>query len=645
MDKKITESADLLKILMENTTDYIMIADENGFPIAFNTAYAMAMKQALGIDMKPGIKPHKLLPDKEGIAFWDNLHRRVLDGEKFTEEWTQSFGENNERHIIFSFNPVIREGKVIGFCELSRDITELKNVEKSLRESERTLLESQAVAQTGSYVLDIESGYWKSSKVLDEIFGITDEYPKNVEGWVSLIQDDWKEIMVDYLSIQVVKKRQPFDKQYKIIRFNDKQERWIHGHGKLDFDASGNPVKMIGTIRDITDIKEMETKMRQTEKMEAIGQLAGGIAHDFNNQLVGIMGYAELLKEATEGNPELVRFSDKILLGARRAADLTAQLLAFSRKGKYTSVNVDLHQIIREVINILSHSLDKKIRIKPMLNAGKHTTVGDPTQLQNSVLNLALNARDSMPDGGELTFSTSNVHLDESFCSKSLFNIEPGDYIRIGVDDTGSGMEENLLKHIFEPFFTTKGPGKGTGLGLAAVYGTVKTHKGCIEVSSRINAGTSFGIYFPIRRDADKITPESMIIKGTDKPNKNPVHVLVIEDEEVVRNVISEMLTKIGCRSTIFADGNMAIKFFEKNQENIDCVILDMIMPVMSGKEVYLELKKINSRIPVIIASGYSIDSEIQELLQIGVKGFIPKPFKIGELSKKITDLIAEIKE
>lgn len=252
---------------------------------------------------------------------------------------------------------------------------------------------------------------------------------------------------------------------------------------------------IFAVVRDLTETRRMQEQLHHIEKMDAIGQLAGGIAHDFNNQLVGILGFAELLSRRLEA-PELKRFAEGIVTAARRSADLTQSLLAFSRRGKRRSEQVDVHALIGEVVMLLVHTIDKRIVVKPDFRASSPTVQGDPAQLQNALLNLALNARDAMVGGGELTLSTDDLVLDEEGCASFDQELRPGRYLFVSVSDTGMGMSEATRKRIFEPFFTTKG-GHGLGLGLPAVYGSVRSHGGAITVNSEVGQGTTFQIYLP----------------------------------------------------------------------------------------------------------------------------------------------------
>jgi signal transduction histidine kinase len=390
--------------------------------------------------------------------------------------------------------------------------------------------------------------------------------------------------------------------------------------------------------RDITERRQMERRVRQAEKMEAIGQLAGGIAHDFNNQLAGIVGYADILLEELAHRPHLLRLAEGILTSAKRASSLTSQLLAFSRQGKYLSTPVDLHPIIDEVVDMLGRSIDKRIRISTKYDAERAVTVGDPTQLQNAVLNLALNARDAMPEGGELTFATALVTLDEAECAKSPQRLVPGRYVLVRVIDTGTGMDAQTQDRLFEPFFTTKEKGKGTGLGLAAVYGTLKNHKGAIHVASEVGRGTEMRLYLPLA--APSTTVDESIPDRRSQVSV-PARVLLVEDEETVSAIVSEMLERLGCQVRIARNGPEAIKSYRQCLHEIDVVLLDLVMPEMSGKDTFVRLRAIHPSVKVIIASGHSLDGEVQSILDMGARGFLQKPFRSAELASKIAEVMA----
>ena len=395
----------------------------------------------------------------------------------------------------------------------------------------------------------------------------------------------------------------------------------------------GGKDRILALVRDIDDRKRMEEQLRQSEKLQAVGTLAGGVAHDFNNQLTGIIGWTELVQDRVGNDPDLDKATTNILTAAQRASDLTAQLLAFARKGKFESKPVDVHDLISEVTQLLTHTIDKRIAIETRLEAEEPYTIGDPSQLQNALLNLGVNARDAMPGGGRLTFSTRNIDLtgDKDCCRH--WELESGAYVEISVTDTGEGMDEETLKSIFEPFFTTKQTTKGTGLGLAAVYGTVNSHHGGIEVTSTPGTGSTFRVYLPLGR---KPTP-SLPVEESPREQASG-RILVIDDEEILIQTVSAILRKDGYDTVTCTDSSAGIEMYRESPGSIDLVLLDMIMPGMGGPEVFRALKEINPAVCVLIMSGATANHEVQDLADAGARGFLAKPFRPRDLSRRVAE-------
>ncbi len=419
-------------------------------------------------------------------------------------------------------------------------------------------------------------------------------------------------------------------------------EKWGMHNSYLFIDEKTGKEAVQVCFYDITERKKheeeklhLERRIQHSEKLRAIGHLAGGVAHDFNNQLAGIIGFADLLRFELQENARLTRYAENILTAARHSAEITNQLLAFARKGKYVTEKTDIHHIINEVISILSHSIDKRIRLLQVLTAQIPTVEGDPSQIHNALLNLAINSRDAMPDGGVITFKTDNVELDDRFC-KECEEITPGKYIEISINDTGTGMTEEVQSRLFEPFFTTKELGKGTGMGLAAVYGTVKYHKGAIKVTSIPGKGTTFKLYLPAVSGSPAQRSTGMPdINGTVKD----LSVLLVDDEMIICRLGKEILNRGGHKVTCCSNGREAVDLYAKNKNEFDLVILDMMMPEMNGKDTFYALKEIDPDIKVLFSSGFSKNGEVEELIRNGAKGFLQKPFSIEEINKAISDV------
>lgn len=387
------------------------------------------------------------------------------------------------------------------------------------------------------------------------------------------------------------------------------------------------------------ELQKANERLSQAEKMEAIGQLAGGIAHDFNNQLTIVLGYTEILKKRIKGDPQNQEYLQQIYKSGKRASDLTKQLLAFARKGVYKMQAVDINEISKEIKILLSRGINKNITINTVLAATLPYVWGGATQLQSAILNLALNARDAMENGGILTIETLNVKVDQQYCLCHSLKITPGDYVCISIHDTGSGMDEDIKKHLFEPFFTTKKEGKGTGMGLAAVYGIVKSHKGAIMVESEPQKGSTFSLLFP---QTSKIITNSDTDSLVTLPIRKSINLLVIEDEIEVAATIKEMLCDPIFTVTLAHDGRKGIDIYRNCWQKIDSVIIDMVMPGLDGFQTFIALKQINPDVKAIISSGFTLTQKIEKALKSGARSFLQKPYTKNELLSQIKFVLDE---
>ena len=415
---------------------------------------------------------------------------------------------------------------------------------------------------------------------------------------------------------------------------------------QIDVDFSLKPaydgkrvVFLIAEGRDISERKQAEAEqdrlrdeLRQAKKLEAIGRLAGGVAHDFNNLLTVIMGEAELLASHFPEESEAARSASHVAAAAQRAADLTRQLLSFARKGKYRTQPVDMHSLLRDVKQLLERSIDKRIEITLDLLAEQSTVLGDASELHSALLNLGINARDAMPDGGRLAFETRVVGLNEVDRRTSLAELKPGRYLQISVVDNGTGMNSETLERVFEPFFTTKRDHRGTGLGLAAVYGCVRSHGGSVCVASEVGRGTTFRVVLPVIAAA----PSAAWEPDDSEPVRGTGHILLVDDEMPVREYVASLLMGLGYEVTACPDGVEALAVFEREHDQIDLVILDMVMPKLSGAEVFRAMKRIQPNVRALLLSGYTKEGAADALLSEGVLEFIHKPFHVGELSRVI---------
>jgi len=379
-------------------------------------------------------------------------------------------------------------------------------------------------------------------------------------------------------------------------------------------------------------VKELQKQYQQAQKLESIGTLAGGIAHNFNNLLMGIQGNASLmLAETNSGHPHFGKLKTIQKL-VRNGSRLTRQLLGYAREGRYEIKAISLNQLVRETSDTFS-TTRKEISIHQELAGDLYAIEADQGQIEQVFLNLYVNAAEAMPQGGDLLLKTMNVTHEDM--KDKCYKPKQGNYVLFSLTDTGVGMDRKTMERIFEPFFTSRGLGKGTGLGLASVYGTVKAHGGYIDVYSEKGKGATFEIYLPaiegeITKEKNTVTE---LLKGRET-------VLLVDDEDVVADVGEQMLRKLGYEVLVARSGKEAIEYYEPKRDKIDMVILDMIMPDMNGGEVYDRIKEINPHAKILLSSGYSIDGQAADILERGCDGFIQKPFTLQALSGRIREVL-----
>jgi PAS domain S-box-containing protein len=417
--------------------------------------------------------------------------------------------------------------------------------------------------------------------------------------------------------------------------------RWLQTVKKPIVMNRTGEVRVLGVSTDITERKILQDQLLQSQKMEAIGQLAGGISHDFNNLLTGILGYTTLLKMTNERLPEVIRTAELIEGTAHRAAALTQKLLGFARKGKHHNIPVNLHSTIDETLAILQRTIERNISIRLNCSATNSFVMGDPVQLQQVILNLAINARDSMSreaggtEGGILSITTTVLEL----ATEDLLpepGLKPGTYLEVAVRDTGCGIPAPIRQKIFEPFFTTKEPDRGTGMGLAMVYGIVRNHGGVVSVYSVEGQGSTFRILLPTTEPIPALLPTPL---PTRPPSGNG-NVLVVDDHPVVRQVTAKMLAALGYKVTTAHDGVEALEYYTAHADDIDLVILDMVMPRMGARECFRQLKTINSNVRAILSTGYVKNNAVHEIMVDGMAAFIQKPYELSQIGTLVEKVL-----
>lgn len=629
-ERAIRESRSNLQILFDSIDDPLIIYKISGEIVFFNPA-AIRKLGYTGEELL-SMKAVQIYGDtaredadnviKEIFAGKRNSHTIPLcakNGARIPVYTKTTFGRWSGQEVIFSF---------------SRDISEIRKAEQSIKDNEenlRLILQSigdgvVAVTPAGSVIRMNKAAEKICGWRMEDTMGIHIAQILNLSKENIRVDNPVKEIFTMNTA-----RKEGSSSEYMIEDKNGVKHK-VDLSGSPIMNSKGELVGAVLVFRDVTRQTMLEEHMRQSQKMDSIGQLAGGIAHDFNNMLLAILGSAEILSLKLAGKDDLKIYADLIMEAGDNATKLTRKLLDFSRKGKSVVESVDVHNSINSVMSILSRSIDKRINLEACLNAEQTSIKGDPSQIQNIWMNLAINARDAMPEGGTIKFTSQNVNVDKTFIEASHFGLEEGLYISVEVADSGKGMSKDVCERIFEPFFTTKKSGEGTGMGLSIVYGTVKEHNGIIKVYSEPGHGSTFKIYLPVSMENMQHTSKIQQHYSDSHIKRLKGPILIADDEKLVRNISEFMLKKSGAEVMTACDGEEAIKMYKENKDKVDLVILDMVMPNKNGKDTFYELKKINPDLKVIICSGFSMNVEVSELLADGAACFVQKPFTKDDL-------------
>jgi len=634
MERDILESRNLMNALLEGTTDAIFVKDPQGRYLLFNTAAAEVVgktaSEVIGHD-----DTHLFSPEEAGAIMAGD--RRVMDaGRVMTYEDYLTAADGTYRTFLATKGPIYDEsGKVTGLFGISRDITEHKRAVEELAEITQRLRLATAAGHLGIWDWDITTDQLIWNERMFELYGVSrSTFRMSREAWEKCMHPDDLAMALEETRAALIGEKE-YDFEFRIVH-PDGTVKHLKTNALVIRDDDGKAVRMIGMNQDITERKHLEEQLRQSQKMEAIGQLAGGIAHDFNNILTAIYGYCSVLQMKV-GKDEPIRPQiDHIYEAAERAANLTRSLLAFSRKQLMAPKPVNLNDIIMNIGKLLTRIIGEDIHFKTVLTGKPLRILADSGQIEQVLMNLAANARDAMPDGGLLTIETEVRELDANFAHAHGYGA-PGKYAVISVSDTGQGMDTDTAKRIFEPFFTTKEVGKGTGLGLAIVYGVVKQHNGFINVYSEPGSGTTFRIYLP--QVSEEIS-DAVVENVLDFPAMGSETILVAEDDSSILELAESVLGEFGYKVIPACDGLDAVDKFKANLEKVDIIIMDMVMPKMSGREAYEEIRKHRPEVKVLFISGYSphllhnrgfIDSSEDVLI---------KPFHPLDLIRKVRAML-----
>ena len=528
------------------------------------------------------------------------------------------------------------EGNPMRMTGTVQDITEYQLAEEALHESEKRY---KLVSRATSDVLwdwDLTTNTLWRSEGLKTVFGFTtDEVEPVIDWWAKHLHPEDRDRVVNGLHRAIDSGQETWTDEYRLLR-KDGKYAIVQDRGYILRGTAGKATRVVGGMTDLTERKKLEAQYLRAQRMEGIGTLAGGIAHDLNNVLSPIIMGIDLLKLDAKGDDQRLQMLDTMRASARRGADLVRQVLTFARGLEGQRVAVDLHHLVDDLEGIITETFPRKIDIVTEIPSNLWHIVGDPTQLHQVLLNLAVNARDAMPEGGTLTFAADNFEIDAQYVGTGQ-EVRPGPYVVIAVTDTGVGMPPEIRDRIFEPFFTTKEVGKGTGLGLATVHTIVKSHGGFMNVDSELGHGTTFKAFLPadptLTRSAAEDAPSDM-------PRGRGEWVLVVDDEASIRSITQQTLEAFGYRVLTADDGAEAVAVFAQHKEEIVLVLLDMAMPVMDGPTAIHALLRIQPDVRIIAVSGLASNISVAKAAVAGVKDFLPKPYTAEAVLKLIREVL-----
>ncbi len=636
-EKALRESEERYRLLAENVTDVIWIRDLNLkikylSPSAKNMT-GFSVEELMEDDFRSFFTPTSVKLAKEVLAEEiaaeerggkNPLRTRTLELKGHRKDGSKVWTEEK-----VSFLRTL-EGKPIGILGVSRDVTERKEAALALQQSEeryRSLVEN---TMDGYFICDVPSGRLLFfNQRCSDLYGYTMQEGLRLALWDVVCPEEHVRMKK---RIQAHLGRKDLGNERQIYNSLRKDGSTFRSEISTSLVTYRGKPAIQGVVRDVSEQERLQQQLQRAQRMEAIGTLAGGIAHDFNNLLMAIEGNISLLlidKHINEAQRERIAKIERYILDARK---VTEQLLGFAMGGKYEIRPLDLNETIDKTCEMFGRT-KKEIKIQTKYQEGIWAVEADRGQIEQVLLNLYVNAWQAMPGGGNLYLQTENISLSREDATR--FGIKQGSYVKISIADTGIGMDKDTQARIFDPFFTTKEIGRGTGLGLASAYGIIKNHGGIINVYSEIGQGTALHIYLP--------ASEVPVLKEGDTRqdiSRGVGTILVVDDEEMILDVAEGILKSLGYTVLLASGGREAIEIYQQKGAGIELVVLDIIMPGMSGGETYDRLKEIDPEVKALLSSGYSMDGKAKEILNRGCNGFIQKPFNVRDLSIKLKEII-----
>ncbi|MCC6698307.1 MAG: PAS domain S-box protein [Candidatus Hydrogenedentes bacterium] len=635
--KRAEESLHVRSAAIDAAVNAVVITDTTGRIEWANSAFSTLTGYSL--DEVIGRNPNKLIKsDAHDDAYYENMWTTILDGRVWRGEVINRKKDGTLYTEEMSITPVRDDaGAIVRFVAIKQDITERKRAEETLREAEERLRRAVSAGSVGLWDWNLRTHAMHYSAECKRQLGYAEEEIGDAfSEWVDRLHPDDRESALHNVNRSLANPQIPYGQEFR-LQHKDGSYRWILVQGTLMLDEEGKPARMLGTNIDITERKRLEEQFLQAQKMEGIGRLAGGVAHDFNNLLSVINGYADFALESIPKGKPLHEDIQQIRFAGDKAAGLTRQLLAFSRRQVLQPEIVHLPWLLADIEKMLRRLIGEDIELDVVCPEDVGQIRADPGQIEQVLINLAVNARDAMPTGGQLTIEASNVELDETYAIQHQA-VTPGPYVLLAVRDTGVGMDTAIQAKVFEPFFTTKETGKGTGLGLATVYGIVKQSGGNIWLYSEVGKGTVFKIYLP---RVDEVAPErpGAIPKVIGEGNET---ILLVEDDESLRPMIQRILEGAGYVVISAAGGEEAEALLASGTDDVALILTDIVMPGISGPELYEKLTALKPALRVLYMSGYTDDT----IMRRGVLGeggqFIGKPFTATALTQKVREVLDE---
>jgi PAS domain S-box-containing protein len=633
--RQLQKSQALLRAILDGTTDVVFVKDRIGRYILVNAEVARVFGRP--VEEIVGRDDTSFFPPEEA-EFLMTVDREIMAQPAVLTREEHVSTIEGKRTYLATKGPIHDEqGNVAGLFGISRDITERKQTEEALKESEMRLRFALEGSNDGLWDVQLKTGSVYISPRGCEMLGYRpNELDQVARVWSDLVHPD--DLPQTKMLLQAhVQGRTPLFELEQRLRMKSGDWKWVLTRGKVVLsEQDGSPLRMTGTHTDISERRKLEEQLRQSQKMEAVGQLAGGIAHDFNNILQVIMGYSNVLMADPVLEERLQEKVGKIIAASEKAAQLTKGMLAFSRKQVMAPRQINLNVIVQHVQQFLIRIIGEDIQFKLTLNELNLPVYIDSGQIEQVLVNLATNARDAMPKGGALTIETGLQEIDAPLKHEHAHG-KPGHYAWVAVSDTGCGMGEETRTRIFEPFFTTKEVGKGTGLGMAIVYGIVQQHNGFISVYSEPGHGSTFRIFLPIV-EPEQSSHEEKTTQNL--PRRGYETILLAEDDVTVRELVVSVLTSFGYDVIQAENGEEAVEKFAANRSRIRLILLDMIMPKKNGDKAYEEICRLQPGVRALYMSGYTADFiQNRGVSEAGVE-LIMKPVQPLELLRKVRELL-----